>query len=993
MSDRGKDLLCTFASALLIALVFSTLSYAVTPDRISGRLTSDQTVALFGNVHHKALPQYDEGPVDPSLRLGSITLLTEPTASQQKALTKLLAQQQDRRSPNYHKWLTPDQWADRFGLSPNDVHQITAWLKSQGFGGLHVARGRNWIRFSGTAAQVQSAFGTEIHRYNVDGELHVANATAPKIPVALAGMVTGLRGLHDFHLQPRGVKRARPYYTSAKFGDLVAPGDVATIYDLNALYNAGIDGTGQTLAVIGQTDIYQADLNGFRTGFGLSSISCTTDSTDVITACSDARFQYAVPTGLTDPATPLTTGDLSEADLDLEWSGAVAPNAQIVYVNAPAVFGTGGSLISGGVWVAWYDAVDNNRAAVITMSYGLCEFGDNGLAADETELQKANSQGITFVNSTGDTGAAECDGNGTPPNGTLTSTGLATQGLAVGYPASSPEVTGVGGTAIPLANLNNPTYWGTSNGTDGGSALSYIPEQAWNDDEEIAQFCVANPTNFCKQGGNTPVTGWVLITNAKTAQQDIGISSTGGGASNCAVENSAFTACVSGFAQPSWQTVTISGQTSARFTPDVSVMASANFPGYIFCTQLSELGTSGTGSSCATGISNSVENHGSIIGGTSASAPIVAGIVALLDQYLGGPSFTGLGNINPMLYSLAATPSNKAFNPVNTADNMVYCQAGTPGSPQPSTLWCPTAGVFGFSALNKDTATNYNLVTGLGSVDANNLALAWAATRRVTAISLATSATQSFQGDNVTLTATVTPSAGATGNVEFDNGSTILGLVAPSAGGTAALTTSSLPVAANSIVAFYNGDSALANSPASNTVAVTVQQAFTLTPSATSVPVTQGSPVDVQVALTITSGFTGTVTFACSDPAPESTCTPPAATGTSGNVTFHITTTAATASLRRPLDHSSRIFYALLLPGLFGILLTAGSHKRSLRGMRMLGLTMVLGVSTMWLGSCGGGSSPTPVHDPGTPKSSYAIKVTGTSGVATGSASFTLVVQ
>ena len=123
-----------------------------------------------------------------------------------KALTQLVAEQQDRRSPNYRKWLTPEQWADRFGLSHGDIQKLTAWLKSQGFTVLNVARGRNWITFSGTAAQVQSAFGTEIHRYNVGGEMHVANASAPKIPAALSGIVAGLRGLDDFRLETESRK-------------------------------------------------------------------------------------------------------------------------------------------------------------------------------------------------------------------------------------------------------------------------------------------------------------------------------------------------------------------------------------------------------------------------------------------------------------------------------------------------------------------------------------------------------------------------------------------------------------------------------------------------------------------------------------------------------------------------------------------------------------------------------------------------------------------
>src|SRR6266567_3099101 len=182
------------SSAVLITICFCSFTYAAAPDRVRGALASGQSVQLRGNVHHKAQPRYDQGPVDPAMRLGTITLLTAPTASQQKALRELVAQQQDRKSPNYHKWLTAEQFANRFGLSQSDAQQIAAWLKSQGFSAIHVARGRNWISFNGTAAQVQSAFGTEIHHYKVGGELHYANSRAPAIPAAMHGVVVGIRG-------------------------------------------------------------------------------------------------------------------------------------------------------------------------------------------------------------------------------------------------------------------------------------------------------------------------------------------------------------------------------------------------------------------------------------------------------------------------------------------------------------------------------------------------------------------------------------------------------------------------------------------------------------------------------------------------------------------------------------------------------------------------------------------------------------------------------
>ena len=468
--SKSRALVCL----LFLVGGFSVSGRAVTADRVTHPLSGGPTVALKGNVHRNALPEYDAGPVDPAMRFGSITLLTVPTAQQEKALSKLIADQQNPKSPQYHKWLTPEQWADQFGLSRDDIQKITSWLKGQGFAIQYVARGRSYVVVSGSAAQVARTFGTQLHRYNVKGEMHVANATAPKIPAALAGIVTGIRGLNDFHLRPRA--KARPkYYSSALGAQFIAPGDLATIYDINALYNGStvIDGTGQKLAVIGQTDIYLADISDFRTGFGLPAISCSgTTGSGVITSCSDPHFSYVVADGLKDPGTTLS-GDLSEADLDIELSTAVARGAQIVFVNAPATF-NGNNLVSGGVWEAWYYAVDQNLAPVISLSYGTCEFGDNNVltssgadGADEVELKKASSEGITFVNSTGDTGAAECD---TPS--TVTSAQLATQGLALGYPASSPEVTGVGGTAIPIANFGEQLIGLQTNGTDGNSVVA-----------------------------------------------------------------------------------------------------------------------------------------------------------------------------------------------------------------------------------------------------------------------------------------------------------------------------------------------------------------------------------------------------------------------------------------------------------------------------------------------------------------------------------------
>lgn len=1042
-------------SALLVATVLSIPSFSATPDRIPGALNSGQTITLRESVNRKAVPRYDMGPADPGLRFGSIMLLTVPTAAQQKALARLLAQQQDRKSLNYHKWLTPEQWADRFGLSPNDVQKITNWLSDQGFTGIQVARGRNWFVFSGTAAQVQSAFGTEIHKYDVNGEMHVANSAPPRVPAALAGIVRGIRGLDDFHLKPRVVRSIRPsYYDSSSGGSFLAPGDIATIYDINPLYSStpAIDGTGEKLAIIGQTDIYLSDINNFRTDFGISSsaISCTTKSNGVITACNDPHLQYVVANSLSDPGVPLTTGDLSEADLDLEMAGAVARGAKLIYVNAPATFNSSGGLVSGGVWEAWYWAVDQKLAPVISLSYGICELGDPNIGSttlsgtDEYELQKANSYGITFVNSSGDSGAAECDPNNNSPNPDASGSS-ATGGYAVNYPASSPEVTGVGGTSISWANITDPTYWGTSNGSNGGSVNNppgYVPEQAWNDDAEFVQYCAANPSNgFCQNGNGTK--GWVPITNQKQAQEDLalasgnGISSSGGGASNCVVQN-ATPDCVSGFPQPSWQTVTISGEPKARFTPDVSFIASPNFPGYIFCTQNSELpGDGTTGSACAGGIASALALHTPpIIGGTSAAAPIFAGIVALLNQALSSP---GLGNVNPMLYTLAAAqPPNGAFHQVTSGTNTVYCTAGTPGS-SVAAINCPSsgssAGILGFNASSHDAATGYNLVTGLGSVDANNLALAWAAaTTPQFSLSATTAPTSVVAGSPGTTTATITVTANSgsnfTNSVALSCSSLPAGITCgsfsptsvslASGTGTATVTISVAPyVAAGNATVTVTG-TASGSASATATVSFTVtktNESFCLSsnlvsgcnPSTTpTISVKQGAPANVTLTVNSSTGFVVIGTggnsmttvplsygFSENPSVPLSNLTfSPVSPNQSATVSVLITTTASTVAQLRPLNGGTRIFYAALLPGLFGLVFLGASRRRSLRGIRILGVFIVVAASTLWLGSCGG-SNNSSTGTKGTPPGNYTVTIntsTGGSAPLTGSYKFTLAV-
>jgi subtilase family serine protease len=460
---RNKTILIRKPLAVLVlGCVFSGISWAQTArqDRIVGPIAGSPAVWLEGNRRPMFRPENDLGPVDDSLKLENITLAFKPTAEQQANLTALLDDQQNPSSPLYHHWLTPEQFADSFGMSSNDLAQVVTWLQSQGFTVTYTARSRTWLFFSGTAAQVRSAFQTEIHNYSLDGQTYYANSSEPAVPAVLADVVLGVISLDNYHAKPLGVFRqvsgekpasgANPEFTSyLSSRNFVTPGDFAVIYDLNPLYSAGINGAGVSIAVMGQTDITMSDITAFRTASGLTPINLQV---------------VVVPP---DPGTSSSTGVIDEAALDIEWSGAVAPGATIYYVNSADAINT-----------SLPYAIDNTPASVMSVSYGACESSWGSALANRLSsvYQAASASGKTIVAAAGDEGAADCDYS----SSTTTIINTATHGLAVDFPGSSPYVTAMGGSEFAEGG---GSYWQTApNGADIlTSALFYIPETVWND--------------------------------------------------------------------------------------------------------------------------------------------------------------------------------------------------------------------------------------------------------------------------------------------------------------------------------------------------------------------------------------------------------------------------------------------------------------------------------------------------------------------------------
>jgi subtilase family serine protease len=796
---------------VVLAVVFASqnsISHAQStsfPARVTQAVNPQNNVLLRGNTHPLARAEYDHGAVPDSQPLSRMLLLLQRSPEQDSALQQYLEDQQNRLSPNYHRWLTPEQFGTQYGPADADIQAVTAWLASQGFSQINAGPGRMVIEFSGNAGQVRSAFHTEIHRFVMNGEEHTANVADPQIPAALAPVVAGVVSLHDFPKRSHanvlgefrrnlGEPRLQPLLTFPKpFGSGnfygLGPGDFATIYNTKPLLTAGNDGTGQTIAIVGETNLNVQDVQQFRSMFGLSP---NFDTTNIVLNGTDP--------GIT------SIDEETEADLDVQWSGAVAPGATIKFVvsaSTPA---------SAGIDLSALYIVEHNVAAVMSESYGACEssLGSAGNAFYSTLWQQAAAQGITVMVSSGDGGSAGCDDfNKAQP---------ATHGLAVSGLASTPYNVSVGGTDFDQVN-NWPTYWSTTNNATGTSAKSYIPEIPWS------QNCAQIGLTGC--GSSAP-------------QGSVNIVAGSGGPSAI-------------YPKPKWQ-LGVAGMPndSHRDQPDVSLFASVGFNGtaYVLC-QSDRIGPCYVNSG-----SVSVE----LVGGTSASAPAFAGVIALVNQKQSSTSNPAprQGNANNILYALAkksgasctsspAEPANCVFNDIikgnsflptgklGVGTNSVPCQGGS--------LDCSTAAAGGNGVLIDPAHTEawtatagYDMTTGLGSVNVNNLASIWGTASSIgTTTTLTLSPTTGIKhgsSENVAVTVTANTGTGTpTGDVSL-----IASFVGPpattqgldhftltSTGAVTNATTQSLPGGTYNVTAHYAGDGI--NAPSDSTpVQVTVSQ-------------------------------------------------------------------------------------------------------------------------------------------------------------------------
>jgi hypothetical protein len=653
---RVSSVLAFVAVVALLAAGFTKTAWSQSsssPVRIMQAVDENNLVRLSGNTRPEANIKNDRGPVADSFNVDHMLLLLQRSPQQEKSLEAFIDSLNNRKSANFHHWLTAEEFGERFGVSQQDIDTLRGWLESHGFHVNQVYTSHMMLDVSATAGQLRQAFHTSVHNLDVDGEAHIANMNDPMIPAALAPVVKGFFSLHDF--KPHKMLKPVTQYTFAGCASstdaptepgtcyAMTPADNWTIYNLNPLFNAGITGQGQTIALVEDTDSYGTDWQSYRNAFGLT------------TAYPQGSLVTTHPGGCTDPGT--NSAD-SEADLDVEVASAIAPNATIELISCED-----GTVTFGGL-TALQGLVNGAGPypGVVSVSYGVCEVlnGSAGNASFFDTYQQAAAEGISVFGASGDEGPSSCSVNFGTASGSYP---YDVTSLGVSGWTDTPYNVAVGGTDFEDTynsktgqNGGNPlsTYWGATNGSNYGSALSYVPEIPWNDScasaliAEVANgsFLTYSTSGAC---GKSPwdTTSGYLSTGAGS-----------GGASNCATGAAANSTDATdqydylvtspdcqGYPKPSWQAAYGVPNDGVRDIPDVSMFAANGVWGHFETVCWSDPAYTADGSASCAGAPSTWSGFG----GTSVASPTMAAVQALVNQKTGEM----WGNPNPIYYQIA----------------------------------------------------------------------------------------------------------------------------------------------------------------------------------------------------------------------------------------------------------------------------------------------------------------------------------------------------
>jgi len=871
-----------FASATLTLIATATLvaqtSGSLVTSRIIQPIDENTRVTLKGNVRRELATAPDLGSVEDGKPL-HLYLLLQRTTAQQADLDNLIQRQQQPTAPEYHKWLTPKEFGARFGAAPEDIAKITAWLESHGFQVRSVLNNASMIDLAATAGQVRNTFHTELHYFNIRGGQYLANVKDPQIPAALAPVVAGIKGLikipahtnhtpirqasydahtHRWHtIDTAGKAGPKPAFIDSITGNLdVTPQDLYTIYNVNPMFTGGHLAATATVAVIEESDMEYGTVNSttgvasggdvatFRTLFGVpGTLNMHVYHGLGKAPCNDPGID---PDGI---------GEDQEAALDAEWINATAPSANLIFMSCD-------QSPDQGIDTSMSALIDNNLSDVMSLSYGDSElnFTTADYSFQDTLYAQAATQGQSFFVSSGDSGSDVYDQN---------TSGTATAGLNVSA-FGSPLVTVAGGTDFSDfydASQGGPaqsTYWSSTNSTFYGDALSYVPEMAWN--QSCASSIYAVYEGFSGAG--------LCVASGSSSDGSV-VGGSGGISTHYAV--------------PAWQTGISGYSSSMHAQPDIAGFASAAFWGHALISCDSNPPDAST-SGCT-----SEANFGEA-GGTSFVAPYMAGVAGLLVDYTGSRQ----GLLNPSLYALAKAQYTAAatktacysngqtsnagvttglpataciFNDVTTSNNDVPCAIGS------TDCFVSTGDSYGMLSVNGassltvayPSAPGFDQVTGVGTVNVNNLITKWN-TAFTSTTGLEVSPTSITSSQSTELTATVaggtptgyldTPPA-LTGTASFAAGSTSLGSCTLSAGTcTLSVPGTALQAGTNSVTATFLGSGTYPSST-SSIVTVTVNAvsyALSVIESGTGTGSVSSSPSGIACPSACSANFTsGTV--------------------------------------------------------------------------------------------------------------------------------------
>jgi subtilase family serine protease len=854
--------------------------------RIIQPIDETTRVRLSGNVRPEVMSGSDRGRVVDTFPLDHLLLQLKRSPEQEKALQQFIDGLHTQGSPNFHHWLTAQEFGERFGLAQPDLDALATWLEVQGFRVNVVYSSGMLIDFSGTAGQIRRSFQTEIHHLEVKGERHIANTTDPSIPAALAPVVAGVVSLHDF--RPHPMVHMRKAHANFTFTDIfgndnfaVVPADLATIYNLNPLLNSGVSGQGQTIALIEDTDLFTAsDWTAFRSTFGLSAYN-SGSLTTVHPAPSSGTDNCGLP-GVISP-------NAAEAILDAEWASAAAPSATIEVAACADTSTTFGGLI------AIQNLINGSAPppAIMSISYGQCETV-NGSAANasyNSAYQQAVTEGVSIFVAAGDSGAAGCDN----------SAAEATHGIGVNAFASTPNNVAVGGTDFSDTYFGtNTNFWNSSNTSAFGSALSYIPEIPWNDSCAsllLSSYLGYSPTYGAFSLCNDPLFGPFFMSTVAG----------GGGPSQCATgtpsTNGVVGGTCAGWPKPAWQSLLGNPSDGVRDTPDVSLFAADGLWShyYIFCWSDTRNG----GATCGADPSS-----WSGAGGTSFASPIMAGIQALINQKAGGPQ----GNPAPVYYQLASaeygSAGSSACNSSNGAANSCVFYDVTFGDMDVDcagpNCYLADGSVGVLSTSNSSflpaygTNTGWDFATGIGTVNAANLVNNWpAAPTENFALSASPNSLAITQGTNGFATITISPQNGFSGTVSLSATGLPSG-VSASFNPSSTTTTSSLTIGVSATAATgtasitITGTSGTLTHQTTLTLTINPAGSFTLGASPGSLTVIQGNKGSSTISVNPLNGFSGIVSLSASG-LPSGVTASFNPTSTAASSTLTVTASAAAA--------------------------------------------------------------------------------------------------